>query len=223
LAHKLEELHPRGESLTTKIVFDELETVLDFLYKKHIYPDPNGADQHFGLMVATSDAKDRHPVLFKTAGTAVLVSDRYEYVYLGSGAEFASYLTQKMFCARMPLEVGTYLASYVLWQTKNHVKYCGGESVIYVLRNDGTMGWLNYGEIRDYEMHFEDFDRIIQRLRLQSVAPDIKDDEFEKILESFVRDAKLFRAARQAKNEAEKNIDEERSRPSTSRKSEQEQ
>lgn len=73
------------------------------------------------------------------------------------------------------------------------------------------MSYLSYGEIRDYETHFDTFDRIIQRLRLQIVNLELTDDEFEKRLSNFTRDVKLFRAARQATNVAEKKIDEERS------------
>jgi hypothetical protein len=40
---------------------------------------------------------------------------------------------------------------------------------------------------------------------------ELKDDEFEKLLGDFTRNVKLFRAARQATNVAEKKIDEERS------------
>jgi len=43
--------------------------------------------------------------------------------------------------------------------------------------NDGTMAYLSRGEIRDCETHFDTFDKIIQRLRLQAVNLELKEDE----------------------------------------------
>jgi 20S proteasome alpha/beta subunit len=208
-----------NQSLTIKDVYDGLQSVLNYVYREHVYPIPRWEDNDFGLLLAVYSAQDNRPVLFKTANTTILSVD--SYVYLGVGREFASYLTQKMFMNGMPLEVATYLASYVLWETKQHVQTCGGDSIIYRLKNDGTMQYLGYGEIRDYETHFDDFDRTIQRLRLQTVNLELEDVKFERTLSDFAEEARLFRAARQVKDMAEKKIDDERFKRSASRKLEQ--
>lgn len=223
LGEQASELHDKGQSIRNRQVLRTLEETLAATYQQHIYPDPRGADHEFGLVMAVSDV-DKKPALLKTSGTTVVLSDSYEYVYLGSGAEFASYLTQKMWRDQMPLDLATYLASYVLWETKQHVKYCGGESVIYRLKQSGAMQFLGPGEVRDYESHFEDFDRLVQRIRLQSVNNEMKDEQFEEVLADFCRDVRFFREARAARAKVEKKMDElnTASKPSASQKSEQE-
>ncbi len=206
LGEQAGELHDKGEDIRTQQVLRTLEETLRGTYEQHIYPDPRGATLEFGLVMAMSDA-DKNPVLLKTSGTTVVLSDSYEYIYLGSGAEFASYLTQKMWRDEIPLDLATYLASYVLWETKQHVKYCGGESIIYKLKKGGGMQFLNHGEVRDYESHFEDFDRLVQRIRLQSVNTEVKEEQFEEVLSDFCRDVRFFREARAARAEVEKKMD----------------
>jgi hypothetical protein len=189
--------------LRSSHVFQALSQAIRDVYTNHIYPDPNGNDNEFGMLVAVSTPEDA-PVIFKTVGTGLLIVDDYEH--LGVGYEMAGYLISKIFMSEMPIAVAELLAAYVLWEVKSHVQACGGDTVLYALGNDGSFRYRPYGHIRDLEEHFGDFEKLIRNVRLQAANLEITDEEFSKILDGFTLNAKQYRQARIAKRDAEKTI-----------------
>lgn len=185
-----------------------LETALHYVYTQHIYPDPNGEDKEFGMIVGIS-TPDEDPMLFKTRGTALLVSDSYEYVYLGTGSEMAMYLSSRLDVRGVSIAVGELIAAFILWEVKQHIKSCGGASVIYALWKPGAGGKMLYrteGDIRDYQDYFSAIDRAVQRVRVRTADLEQPEEEFEKKLASFCESLRSLRKIRLDKLAGEKNL-----------------
>lgn len=70
--------------IRTRDVHERLQAALTEVYTNHVRPNPNSREGDFGILIGVSTPDDL-PMLFKTAGTGILIADSYEYVYLGSG------------------------------------------------------------------------------------------------------------------------------------------
>jgi hypothetical protein len=146
------------------------------------------------------------PLLFKTAGTGILISDAYEYVYLGSGTEMAMYLSSRLDVRGVSTAVGELVAAFILWEVKQHVQTCGGDSVIYKLSKDGKMQYRTERDIRDFEEHFSSIGRKIQRIRMHTADLQQTEEEFEKKLAAFCSDLMALRKIRLEKLRAEEKL-----------------
>lgn len=193
------------KTVRTSNVQGALQTALNHVYNSHIYPDPRGMQKDFGIIMGVSTPDDP-PFLFKTSGTAILLADSYEYVYLGSGTEMAMYLSSRLDVRGIPTSAGEYLAAFVLWEVKRHVQTCGGDSVIYRLLKDGTFQYRGEGHLWDCEQYFAATDRKVQRLRVRTANLELSDDEFEKKLAEFCEDLRALRKSRLTKLEAENRL-----------------
>ena len=193
------------DKLRTNDVHEALQQAINSVYNQHIYPDPRGDQKEFGIIMGVSTPDDP-PLLFKTSGTAILLSDSYEYVYLGSGSEMAMYLSSRLDVRGVPTSVGEYLAAFILWEVKQHVQTCGGNSVIYRLLKDGRLRYRGEGDMLDVEDYFASIDRKVQRIRVHAANLEQSEEQFEKKLAEFADGLRTLRKARLVKLEAEKNL-----------------
>jgi hypothetical protein len=69
-----------------------------------------------------------------------IVNEKPEYDSFGVGQYMADFLASRMYAHHLNLRQCAILAAYVLFQAKEHVDGCGGESHIAVLRESGTSG-----------------------------------------------------------------------------------
>lgn len=69
-----------------------------------------------------------------------IVNEKFEFDSGGQGHYMADFLAAKMHYRQMNIRQCAILAAFVLFQAKQHVDGCGGESQIAVLRNSGTSG-----------------------------------------------------------------------------------
>ena len=69
-----------------------------------------------------------------------IVNEKPEYDSFGAGQYMADFLASRMYAHHLNLRQCAILAAYVLFQAKEHVDGCGGDSHIAVLREDGTSG-----------------------------------------------------------------------------------
>jgi len=157
------------------------------------------------MIVGISTPRDR-PVLFKTVGTAILLSDSYEYVYLGAGMEMAMYLTSRLWVSGMPISVGELMAAFILWEVKQHIKTCGGETVIYRVDDAGNLQYRGEGDIRDFQDYFSSIDRQVQRIRVHTANLESSNQEFEQKLTGFCEDTRALRKIRLEKLKSEQNL-----------------
>jgi hypothetical protein len=61
----------------------------------------------------------------------------------------ADFLTSRMYHNYLDVAVCMILAAYVLFQAKEHVDGCGGDSHIAVLREDGTSGQVDVSHVKE--------------------------------------------------------------------------
>lgn len=148
-------------------------------------------------------------MLFKAIGTDLVLSDSYEYVYMGTGTEMAMYLSSRLDVRGVPISVGELMAAFILWEVKQHIPACGGDSVIYALWEREAGGGMKYrteGDIRDYESYFAAIDRQVQRIRVHTANLEDSNEEFEKKLKGFCDDLRALRKIRLEKQRGEKDL-----------------
>jgi 20S proteasome alpha/beta subunit len=90
------------------------------------------ADLIYGIKMNTESK------LFSALGP--IVNERDTYATGGAGYYMADFLASRMYAAHLNIYQCAILAAYILFQAKEHVDGCGGESQIAVLRNSGTSG-----------------------------------------------------------------------------------
>lgn len=83
--------------------------------------------------------------LFYSLGPAVTRRD--QYATGGIGAYMADFLASRMYKDYLPLRQCLILAVYSLFQAKEHVEGCGGNSHIAILRNEGTSGRIDWHRV----------------------------------------------------------------------------
>lgn len=76
--------------------------------------------------------------LFSALGP--IINERDTYSTGGAGYYMADFLASRMYNGLLNIYQCAILAAYILFQAKEHVDGCGGESQIAVLRNNGTSG-----------------------------------------------------------------------------------
>lgn len=85
--------------------------------------------------------RNGHSALFHAYGPAITEKDKF--VTAGIGYYLADFLAERMYDSRLGLRQLIVIAEYVLFQTKEHVEGCGGDSHIAVLRNKDTSGMVD--------------------------------------------------------------------------------
>jgi 20S proteasome alpha/beta subunit len=100
--------------------------------------------------------------LFQASGPMVNPIDTY--CSAGAGYYMADFLASRMYSNELDVSQCVILASYILFQAKEHVDGCGGESHIGVLRNGGTSGMVEYNRVQIFSEMANRID-----LRLMSV------------------------------------------------------
>jgi hypothetical protein len=83
--------------------------------------------------------------LFFAHGPLVNRKDTYETA--GAGYDMAEFLAGRMYHENLTLRQCVILAAYILFQAKEHVDGCGGDSHIAILRNEGTSGKVESNRI----------------------------------------------------------------------------
>jgi 20S proteasome alpha/beta subunit len=79
--------------------------------------------------------------LFSASGA--VVNERESYDSFGAGQYMADFLKNRMYNRYLNLRQCAILAAYILFQAKEHVDGCGGESHIAILRGNGPSGMIS--------------------------------------------------------------------------------
>lgn len=87
----------------------------------------------------------RNSRLFSASGP--IVNERDEFASGGSGHYMADFIRARMYSHHLSVNQCAVLAAYTLFQAREHVDGCGGESHIAVLREDGVSGRVNNSRI----------------------------------------------------------------------------
>jgi hypothetical protein len=132
--------------------------------------------------------------LFHSLGP--VVNEKTEYAVAGVGEVLAEFLAGRMYENYLTAYQCVILAAYILYQSKEHVEGCGGESHIAILRNDGSSGIVENRRIETITelLKFGDFES--GRMLLATANLEYGDEDFEKQILNAVKLLKGVRAYR---------------------------
>jgi len=97
-----------------------------------------------------------------------VVSEQQGYVSFGIGYYLADFLASRMYDSFLTTRQCVILAAYILFQTKEHVEGCGGDSHIAVLRERESSGLVEYKLIEKITEYLKFADREVGELLLRS-------------------------------------------------------
>jgi hypothetical protein len=115
--------------------------------------------------------------LFSAIGP--IVSEKQTYDCGGVGHYMASFLASRMYTEHLPVHQCVILAAYILFQSKQHVDGCGGDSQIVVLREDESSGAVEWKRIEVITELLSSSDRDISELLLKSANLSVSDKKFK--------------------------------------------
>jgi hypothetical protein len=114
--------------------------------------------------------------------TGPIVNEKQEYYACGAGYYMADFLAKRIYRDYLSLYQCAILAAYVLFQAKEHVDGCGGDSQIAVLRNDGTSGRVESARIAAITELLHWADEETGRFLLDAANLEMDDAEFKKVI-----------------------------------------
>jgi hypothetical protein len=129
--------------------------------------------------------------LFHAFGPAI--TKQSGHVSGGIGSYMVDFLSSRMFTGLLSIRQCVILAAYVLFQTKEHVDGCGGESHIAVLPNVGTFGLVDAGRTRALTNLLEMGDVEIGKTLLQFADIDLSSTDVKKAVNNALATALIPR------------------------------
>jgi hypothetical protein len=107
-----------------------------------------------------------------------IVNEKPEYDSFGAGQYMADFLASRMYDKHLNLRQCAIVAAYILFQAKEHVDGCGGESHIAVLRKNGVSGVAGYRNIAAWTELLKLSDYQIGSVLIDSPNVEMEDQEF---------------------------------------------
>jgi len=95
-----------------------------------------------------------------------IVNERLDYYSSGQGYYLADFIASRMFKPHLTLYQCVILAAYVLFEVKENVEGCGGDSHIAILRDGGDCGLINVNRVNMLTKLLESADPILGALLL---------------------------------------------------------
>ncbi|MBZ5646194.1 MAG: hypothetical protein LAN37_03095 [Acidobacteriia bacterium] len=109
-----------------------------------------------------------------------LVNEKGTYDSAGAGYYMADFLAKRMYGHHLTIHQCVILAAYILFQAKEHVDGCGGDSNIAVLRDDGVSGWVDYRRVNAITELLGYADQSTAELLLTAANMELDSVEFQK-------------------------------------------
>jgi len=129
--------------------------------------------------------------LFTSLGP--VVNEKQGYDSGGVGYYMADFLAGRMYKDHLTVRQCVILAAYILYQAKEHVEGCGGDSQIVVLRERESSGHVDWRRVEAITKLLEHADHEIGELLLRSANLDIEDKELKESIDLSVYFLDLFR------------------------------
>lgn len=108
-----------------------------------------------------------------------IVTEKTTYHTSGAAVYLANFLASRMYRDHLNLRQCVILAAYILFQAKEHVEGCGGESHIAVLRDEGTSGRVGWKQVEIFTEMLRRSDKEISDLLLSFANITLPDSEIE--------------------------------------------
>ena len=141
--------------------------------------------------------------LFASVGPVVNPVESHECV--GIGEVLARFIADRMFVPGITTSrMAEILSVYLLEQCKDYVDGCGGESVVAILKGDGTLKALQFADVQYIMLILGQLDAYAGSILLRGADPDISDEEFENVMKTslaMVKHTRRMNAALQQKVE----------------------
>jgi len=141
--------------------------------KKYIYPVPKTDRPWIATICAVQQIKPK-PMsqavhLFRTTGLTVHPVD--DFYFTGNPVLLTRYISDLYFKGvTLGIEEAEALAAYILMEVKSYDPYCGKESDIVILKNDGGIRWVAREDIKYWEEHFTALKRSLMHIPIISCA-----------------------------------------------------
>jgi len=129
--------------------------------------------------------------LFSASGP--IVTEQEQYASAGCGYYMADFLKTRMHHNFLTIYQCTILAAYILFQAKEHVDGCGGDSHIAVLRNRATSGRVPWRKIQAITDLLKESDGLTGLMILKAADFSIETEELKKELESLLSTMQFLR------------------------------
>lgn len=130
--------------------------------------------------------------LFSAVGP--IVNEKSGYDCGGVGHYMADFLASRMYSEYLPVHQCVILAAYILFQSKEHVDGCGGDSQIVVLREDGSSGAVDWKRVKAITELLSQSDRDISELLLAAARLSTPDDKLKDSISNAKEMLEVFRS-----------------------------
>lgn len=169
-----------------------LKRIMTSLYRGEFktYPDDK-KNKRLTLLVAVKPKKSERAEAWTIDSTSMHRFQR-AYEILGTG-ELLDFVAARLFVPSMPVDLGRLAMVQLLAIAKKSVQFVGGESYVHVLRNDGGIEMTNFQFAPEEENLYEFFFETGRALMLSAGAGSVSNQDFDKILEQFIKQIKWKR------------------------------
>lgn len=107
-----------------------------------------------------------------------IVNEKSGYSSSGAGYYMADFLAGRMYGSHLNLRQCVILAAYILFQAKEHVDGCGGDSHIAILREDGVSGVVGWRNIEAMTELLRWSDQEVGRVLIDTADIELESKEF---------------------------------------------
>jgi 20S proteasome alpha/beta subunit len=128
--------------------------------------------------------------LFHASGPVV---NEKIYSSAGIGQYMADFLSSRMFKDYLDIQQLQIIAAYILFQAKEHVDGCGGDSEIAILRNDGRSGRVDSSHVEKITELLSYSDSELAQALLSCADLKMSKRTFRKRLRNTVKMIEMFR------------------------------
>jgi hypothetical protein len=116
-----------------------------------------------------------------------------DYYACGAGDYMADFLSSRMYGTHLDVRQLIILAAYVLFQAKEHVEGCGGDSHIAVLHENGESGMVVSDYVEKFTKLVNEADGMLAQTLISCANIGLKRGEFRKNLKNVVELIELYR------------------------------
>jgi hypothetical protein len=121
--------------------------------------------------------------LLKVVGP--FVTEVPAFTSVGVGASLAEYLTDRFYSQPLSVNDATSIAIYLLQEVKEHVRYCGGQSHILVMKEEGYAQFEMPLKIDWGEDKLRKLEEAVGPLILKAANGETETEDFEKSITEF--------------------------------------
>ena len=115
----------------------------------------------------------------------------------------ADYLASRMYKSHLDLYHCVILAAYTLFQAKEHVVGCGGDSQIAVLRNEGPSGYVEHKRIAAMTELLQWADEAMGTVLLNAASLELDNRGFREMANGAIEGLEALRGGSKARIERE--------------------